>query len=430
MSFVPLQRWPARRVYFIREAWAALNSGLIVSSVWALYYETMRLSLSQIALLYAVITIAGMLLEVPTGILADSSSRRLSIILGGGCIGLAYMSLGIAPMFAVALFVAFLESIGDACISGALEAWITDEVGATHVGPVFVRAAQMSAPMHWLGVALSVVLAAWFNYQIPIIIGGLLWLGLTLLLLLVMPETAFRATPGAEQAGLHIHLQDALTTFSSSVRMIRQHTLLWKLMIASFCISGLIEFFWWMAGQHVLLGFQLPLLTLPLIGVLKGNAWLGLLNILRSVCALLSMTVLHATTPLRRSTALAGILTLLTITMLPGMLLFASTGSLALAIAAWLLVNVCYDSAQPIRSTWLNQIIDSEQRATVLSIHSQVVMLGMLLLASALSAASDCFGMRPTLLLGSVLLIPAALLYLQGWRMAVPGVHKHSQDGG
>lgn len=165
------QRWPASRVYYLREACAALNSGLIVSSVWALYYETMRLSLTQIALLYAVITIAGLLLEVPTGIIADSYSRRLSVILGGLFIGLCYTSTGLFPIFAVALSAALLEAFGDACISGALEAWISDEVGPEQVGPLFMRAAQISAPMHWLGVALSIGLAAHFSYQVPIVSG-------------------------------------------------------------------------------------------------------------------------------------------------------------------------------------------------------------------------------------------------------------------
>ena len=409
-----LRSWPAQRVYYLREAFAALNSGLIVSSVWTLYFESMRLSLTQIALIYTVITIAGIVLEVPTGVIADSYSRRLSVILGGLFIGLCYTSMGLFPMFLVALIAAFLESIGDACVSGALEAWITDEVGPEQVGPVFVRAAQISAPMYWIGTALSIGLAALFSYHVPIVLGGLLWFALTILLILTMPETGFVA---AQQPGTpHIiaHIQSSIAIFHSALRSAMSNATLLRLCIAGFFVTGMIEFFWRASIQHLLNDFMLPVITLPILGALKKNVWLGMLAILRSTLLLIGMSVLHTMSRLNQQVTLARIMTTLYILMLPALVLFASTQMLAMAIIAILLINLLYDIAQPVIATWLNLSIDSATRATMLSISSQINMLGMLILASAMSVFADNTGLRPAILVASLLLIPVLVMYARG----------------
>lgn len=406
-------RWPAQRVYYLREAWAALNSGLIVTSVWVMYYEVIQLSLMQIATIYAVITIAGIILEVPTGVIADTYSRRFSVILGGVFIGLCYTGIGLFPLFVVALLTALLEAFGDACVSGALDAWITDEVGADSVGPLFVRAAQLSAPMYWLGTALSIALAAHYSYQVPIVIGGLLWFVLTAVLLVTMPETGFqRRSP--EQHGLG-HLRSTGATFRTGLSMLRQHRVVLQLCMASFCISGLVEFFWRASAQQFLREFVLPVITLPLLGPLKDNAWLGFLAVSRSALVVGGMSVLQRTMQHRNPRTLAGLMTILTLLLVPAVLVFASTGSIWIAIVAWLTLNLAYDMAQPVLATWLNQSIESSARATILSIHSQVVMLGMLVPGSLLSLLGDWYGGRFTLLVGSLLLLPTLLLYGNRW---------------
>ena len=54
-------------------------------------------------MLYIVITVSNLVLEIPTGVLADNYSRRLTVILGGIFIGVAFIVLGFFPIFMVAL---------------------------------------------------------------------------------------------------------------------------------------------------------------------------------------------------------------------------------------------------------------------------------------------------------------------------------------
>lgn len=405
-----MRHWPATRVYYLRQAVASFNSGLIFTSIWTFYYETLRLNLAQIALIFIVITVTGLLLEVPTGVIADSYSRRLSVIVGGIFIGLCYTGAGLFPIYAVILLGALLEAIGDTCVSGALDAWIADEVGAEHVGPVFARSIQVATPSHWVGVLLSIALAARFDYQMPIAIGGISWLLLTVVLIAVMPET-FVSPAGAARRPIGAQLGAGWRTFREGLTLIRTRRAVLRLMVAGLFSAALLDSFYRFSRLQLLTSFALPVVTLPLVGTLKNNLWFGLFEVAQGALTFVGLGVLRRAAIFERPRALAGALVALHSLMLIGVLAFAGSAQLAIAIGAWLAVTVFGDLARPLVATWLNQSIDSSSRATVLSIHSQVSMLGMLTLSSALSVVGDGYGVRPALALASVLLLPVVWLY-------------------
>jgi hypothetical protein len=68
---------------------------------------------------------------------------------------------------------------------------------------------------------------------------------------------------------------------------------------------------------------------------------------------------------------------------------------------------------RPVTEAWLNQNIPSKIRATVISISSQTGMLGTLGSSTGLGAFGDRFGVRSTLALSGVLLLPLILIYGQ-----------------
>ena len=80
--------------------------------------------------------------EVPTGVFADLFGRKRSIILSWAIQGGAIVLVGAVPEFWAALAGWAIWGFGYTFSSGAYEAWITDEVGAANVGPVFARGNQ------------------------------------------------------------------------------------------------------------------------------------------------------------------------------------------------------------------------------------------------------------------------------------------------
>ena len=414
-----MKKLAAESVYYIRTAVADFNSGLIFTSIWVLLYTVMGLSLVEVSVLYIVITISNLVLEIPTGVLADVYSRRLSVILGGLFIGITYTMVGVFPIFTVALLGGFIEAIGDTCVSGALQAWITDEVGEKNVGKVFLRGRQVGTPAHWAGVVLSIVLAAMLNYQAPIILGGALWFVLTIFLILVMPETNFQGiVPKSSGNSLLAPLKASLAIFADGVRLVRGSPILQALFIAQLLSSAFADAFYKFSRAHILASFALPTITLPLIGALKDNVWFGVLEVLQGLFCLLGATVIRRTVRLDKSGAPARTLFAIYCVMLLASFVFAFTGHFGLTLAVWVIVSGLQDVGMPITEAWLNQNIPSKVRATVISMSGQTGMIGMLGSSASLGAYGDRFGVRSALALSGTLLFPLVLIYGRNARVS------------
>ena len=77
--------------------------------------------------------------EVPTGVVADVYSRRLSVIIGTLLLGIGLAIEGAIPAV-VAIFIGeVIRGIGHTFTSGAMEAWLASEIGAETVGNVTTR---------------------------------------------------------------------------------------------------------------------------------------------------------------------------------------------------------------------------------------------------------------------------------------------------
>ena len=96
----------------------------------------------QMVLVGTVLELSVFLFEIPTGIIADVFSRRLSIIIGYMVIGMGYLLLGLFPRFDIILLSQVIWGIGSTFISGANQAWISDEIGEKRANRSFIVASQ------------------------------------------------------------------------------------------------------------------------------------------------------------------------------------------------------------------------------------------------------------------------------------------------
>ena len=406
-----MKKLPAESIYYIRAATGELNSGLIFTSIWVLYYTVMELSLIEVSVLYIVLTVSNFILEIPTGIVADLYSRRLSVIIGGIFVGLAFMTVGIFPFFAIALLAGFIEAIGDTCISGALQAWITDEVGENNVGNVFLRGRQVATPAGWVGVILSIGLAAWMNYQAPIILGGGLWLLLTIFLILYMPETNFKKNTEINRQSWRDQMKASWATFAEGIRLVRGSTTLQALFWAFLLGSAFADGFYKFSRAHVLQSFTLPIITLPLLGALKDNLWFGVLEMLQGLFCLAGAEIIRRKIKLSDRGAAARTLLSLSAMTTVAVVIFTLTQHFGLAMATWVIVGGLQNLSTPITEAWMNQNIPSKIRATLISMSSQAGMVGTLGINTGLGAFGDRFGVRRALGLSSIILLPMMLIY-------------------
>ena len=89
---------PARTYYAYNGAWAFL-SALTFTLSMVYYVRDAGLDPLQMVLVGTTLELACFLFEVPTGLVADLYSRRLSIIIGVALIGAGFLLQGLVPAF-------------------------------------------------------------------------------------------------------------------------------------------------------------------------------------------------------------------------------------------------------------------------------------------------------------------------------------------
>src|SRR4051812_11045844 len=133
-----------------RGSWYLLTGGSSLGDtlVWVLapvyFVTTVGMSPLQLVLVGTFMELTVFLFEVPTGIVADVYSRRLSVAIGVFVMGGAIVFVGsVAEAWAVIAGWS-VWGFGYTFTSGAADAWLADEIGAENVRPVYLRSAQLS----------------------------------------------------------------------------------------------------------------------------------------------------------------------------------------------------------------------------------------------------------------------------------------------
>ncbi len=155
----------------------------------------------QLVLTGTFMELAYFLFEVPTGVVADSYSRRTSVIVAQVIMGLSFVITGLVTDVWIILAAAALMGFGWTFKSGAIDAWLADEVGPERLGREFQRGAQVARAFALLGIAAAVGLAL-IDLRLPIIAGGLVLMALGGFLLVVMPESGFEPATSEEVSAL------------------------------------------------------------------------------------------------------------------------------------------------------------------------------------------------------------------------------------
>ena len=142
-----------------------------------LVYQVRQVGLNplQLVLIGTTLELTAFLTEIPTGVVADVYSRRISVIIGFFLLGIGFVVEGSLPIFEALLIAQVIMGLGYTFLSGATSAWIVDEIGSERAGKAFLRASQVAQIASFLAIFASVALAS-HSLQTAIIAGGLLLL--------------------------------------------------------------------------------------------------------------------------------------------------------------------------------------------------------------------------------------------------------------
>jgi MFS transporter, DHA3 family, tetracycline resistance protein len=111
----------------------------------------------QLVLIGTVMEFAIFLFELPTGAFADSHGRRASVVISHVIQGIAFLIVAASTSYVGVLIAYIVWGVGSTFSSGALEAWITDEMEGRDLEKVFLRGGQFFAAGQLAGFVVAAI---------------------------------------------------------------------------------------------------------------------------------------------------------------------------------------------------------------------------------------------------------------------------------
>lgn len=168
---------------------------------WPLFFTLLvtevGLTPLQLVLLGTVYEAGIFLGEIPTGVVADVYSRRLSVILSYFIVGSAYVMSALVGEYWLLIISQVLVGVGSTFQSGAETAWITDEIGSPEQAEsVIIKRGQVQLVSAVGGIAVFSAIAVLWSLSAAVLLTGVALIVWGIVLTVLMPEDGFSRTEG------------------------------------------------------------------------------------------------------------------------------------------------------------------------------------------------------------------------------------------
>ncbi|MGU3643353.1 MFS transporter [Microbacterium sp. C23T] len=337
---------------------------------------------------------AGMLIfEIPTGVVADTVGRRASYLLGTVTLAVTtilYWMLWVwqSPFWAWAL-VSVLLGLGFTFFSGAVDAWLVDALKATSytgsLETVFGRAQIVGGVAMLSGSVLGGVIAQVTNLGVPFLLRGAILLVMFVVAALLMRDLGF--TPDRSESPLRA----TRTVLRASIRYgLGDPPVRWLMLASPFT-----------AGVGIYVFYALQPYLLELWGDKEAYTVAGLAAALVSGTAILGGTLAPWVRKLfRRRTSTILLATITSALVLVGIGFVRNFWVAVVLVALWGVASAIDD---PVHRAYLNDMIPSKQRATVLSFDSLMGSAGGVAVQPVLGRVADVGGYGASLVWSGVI---------------------------
>ncbi|MEK7543579.1 MAG: MFS transporter [Patescibacteria group bacterium] len=139
-------------IFIVSQFFSAL---IFTIPIWIVFYQQ-RITTVQISLLVAVQYASQLILELPTGALADIFGRKWSVVAGHIAWALAAILLLTSHGFAEMLIAVIIWGLGDALVSGALEALVYDSHKQDGLEQTYSKVTARNSFWYQIGLVVAV----------------------------------------------------------------------------------------------------------------------------------------------------------------------------------------------------------------------------------------------------------------------------------
>ena len=392
----------AYKTYLLFSAITAMCFSLVATVMIVYHIETVHLNPLQLILVGTTLELACFIFEIPTGIVADVYSRKLSIVIGGVLTGVGFILEGSISSFIFVLVAQIVWGLGSTFISGSVEAWIAEEEKDKDLDKIYIKGAQAGQIGSVIGIVLSTVIAN-FSVRLPIIVSGVLFIILALFLWLYMPENNFKpSAPGDLNT-----FKKMVYTFKSGLKFVKSKSIIMILLAVTLFYGLSSEGYDRLSNAHFLQDT-----TLPKLGNLSSVTWFGIFGILGMILSFIVMHFMAKNLKNEDNRKNGKLLLCINILYISSMLIFALTRNFSLMLIAYLATNTFRIINEPIFSAWLNGHIDDKARSTVLSINGQINSLGQILGGPIIGIITTNNTVSIGIVCTSLLVAPVLVLYI------------------
>jgi MFS family permease len=369
------------RTYLVLTLFTTLSASFIWG-INTLFLLDAGLDNTQAFTVNAFFTLGEVLFEVPTGVVADTRGRRFSFLLGAATLLAATLLYLVMWQMRAGLLgwaiASILLGLGFTFFSGATEAWLVDALRATGFAgtleSVFARAQVVSGAAMLAGSVLGGFIAQATNLGVPYLIRAVL-LGVTFLIALrFMHDIGFTRARGAS-----VGSEVRAVVRGSIDGGFRNRPVRWLMLSAPFT-----------AGVGIFAFYALQPYLLQLYGDPTAYGVAGLAAAVvagAQIVGGLSVTRVRRLFRRRTDALLVGAVSTVILLALIGL-----TGSFAVGLLLIVLWALIFAIEAPLRQAFINGVIPSEQRATVLSFDNLMGSAGAVIAQPALGRVADVNG--------------------------------------
>ena len=351
----------------------------------------------------AFFTVGMVVFEVPTGIVADTIGRRDSYLLGTVTLTVSTLLYVLlwqveAPLWEWAI-ASMLLGLGFTFFSGAVEAWLVDALAATgftgEIESVFGRGQIVTGAGMLAGSVVGGFVAAQVSLGAPFVLRGAVLLVMFVVAFRLMHDVGFTPEKGGRPLAEMRKIAAASIEYGWRVPAVK-----W-LMVESLFTGGV--------GIYAFYALQ-PYL-LELYGDPKAYQVAGLVAAVVAGAQIVGgMAASRIRRRFERRTSALLLIAALNVATLALIGLVDSFAGVLALVVVW---GLLFAATMPIRQAYINGLIPSRQRATILSFDSMMSSTGGVWTQPVLGRSADVWGYGPSYLIGagiSTLALPFLLL--------------------
>jgi DHA3 family tetracycline resistance protein-like MFS transporter len=402
-------------VYYIIRAVMGLSFNMMFTAAGLYRIDNAGLQIYQLILIGTALEIAIFLFEVPTGIIADLKSRKLSIVLGMLIIGFGIMIEPLTTIFFVIFISQVVWGFGYTFISGALDSWVSDEVKAIHLEHTIISGAQIYRIMSVLGIILAAVIGV-FDVRYALYLSALIFMSLAIFGIIFIKEPHF-----VKQDKEISFYKNYFNQLKKGFNHIKHHKIL--------RIMFVIMIFYGLFSEGIDRTYELHILDYLDFRTLWNIAPIWILSIVNAGVAVLGYGMLFIVKKyLKKGHYIYLWVLSLTGMMILGILMFAYMPMAYAALFGFVFFSVTREGTHPLLNSILLKNTPSHVKATVMSSFGQLDAIGQLLSGGLMVMISLWFDIKGLYFITALLLVVPIISFIKIIQIEKPMKEERSYD--